>query len=150
MRLRDVVEEDLEIFFEQHRDAAAVAMAQFPSRPRDAFLLRWWDTLGDDAIGKKTIEDEDENVAGYVASWSDDQDRRLVAYWLGSTFWGRGLATAALAEFVAHHETSRPLHAFVAVANTRSRRVLEKCGFVSVSEPTAGPSGVLEISMALR
>jgi RimJ/RimL family protein N-acetyltransferase len=147
MRLRDVVEDDLEAFFEHQRDPAACAMAQFPPRSRDHFLHRWWSTLGDDAIRKQTIEDG-KQIAGYVASWSDG--RRLVAYWLGSAFWGRGLASAALAEFIARHETTRPLHAYVAVENARSRRVLEKCGFVRDGEETKGRDGVYEISMALR
>ena len=48
-----------------------------------------------------------------------------------ATFWGRGLATAALAEFVEELDT-RPLHAWVATSNVGSIRVLEKCGFVKV------------------
>ncbi len=148
MLLRDVDEDDLDALFEHQRDAAACAMAQFPSRDRDAFLMRWRNTIEDDSKRKQTIEDGG-RVAGYVASWSDG-DRRLVAYWLGSAFWSRGIASAALAEFVARHETTRPLHAFVAIANTRSRRVLEKCGFAAASEPMKGKDGVDEILMALR
>jgi RimJ/RimL family protein N-acetyltransferase len=146
--LRDVVEEDLEAFFEHQRDPLATQMASFPSRDRDAFLLRWWSTLGDDAIRKKTIAEGDD-VCGYVASWSQGE-HRLVAYWLGRAFWGRGLATTSLSEFVARHDKTRPLHAFVAVSNAPSRRVLEKCGFVRASQPTKGKDGVEEILMALR
>jgi RimJ/RimL family protein N-acetyltransferase len=157
MLLRDVVEDDLDAFFEQQREPEACAMAQFPPRDREKFLLRWWSTLGDAAITKRTILDG-RDVAGYVASWteteasSDDEKiaRRLVAYWLGVAFWGRGLATMALAEFVTHHETARPLHAFVATSNGASRRVLEKCGFSPALAPKKGRDGVEEILMELR
>lgn len=40
-----------------------------------------------------------------------------------ASYWGRGIASAALAEFLGHD-------AFVAVHNVGSICVLEKCGFV--------------------
>ena len=43
----------------------------------------------------------------------------------------REVEEAALREFLAH-ETTRPLHAFVAVQNVGSIRVLERCGFQRV------------------
>ncbi len=54
--------------------------------------------------------------------------RRLLAR---RQFWGRGLATAALAELVEELD-QRPLYAWVATSNVGSIRVLEKCGFVEV------------------
>ena len=146
--LRDVTEADLETFFEHQRDPKACAMASFPPRDRDAFLMRWWTTLDDAAIAKQTITVGDE-IAGYVASWSDG-GRRLLAYWLGSAFWNRGVASAAVAEFLSRHETTRPLHAYVAVSNVASRRVLEKCGFHPIGEPAKGKDGVDEVLMELR
>jgi RimJ/RimL family protein N-acetyltransferase len=53
---------------------------------------------------------------------------REVGYWIGKEYWGRGIATRALEEFLKQIET-RPLYAHVAKHNTASRRVLEKCGF---------------------
>jgi RimJ/RimL family protein N-acetyltransferase len=52
----------------------------------------------------------------------------LVGYWIGKEYWGRGIATAALQEFLTHLKM-RPLHAYVAKHNKASIRVLEKCGF---------------------
>jgi RimJ/RimL family protein N-acetyltransferase len=69
-------------------------------------------------------------VAGNIGCWEQD-GRLLVGYWVGREFWGRGLATAALAELVAEIP-ERPLHAWVASSNVGSIRVLEKCGFVEV------------------
>jgi RimJ/RimL family protein N-acetyltransferase len=78
---------------------------------------------------KRTIVDA-VAVAGNIGCWEQDS-RLLVGYWVGREFWGRGLATAALAELVAEIP-ERPLHAWVASSNFGSIRVLEKCGFVEV------------------
>ena len=58
---------------------------------------------------------------------------REVGYWLGKEFWGKGIATKALAEFLKIIET-RPLYAHVAKHNIGSRRILEKCGFTVIGE----------------
>ena len=131
--LRDVREDDLEVFFEQQREPEGVAMAVFPAREREAFDAHWRRILATDSLVVRTIEVDGE-VAGNVGSWEQD-GRQLVGYWLGREFWGRGLATAALAEFVQELEV-RPLHAWVATSNAGSIRVLEKCGFVRIGEHT--------------
>jgi len=102
-------------------------MALFPARDREAFCAHWQRILGDETVTKKTIVHEGE-VAGNVLCWPQD-GRRLVGYWLGREFWGKGLATRALGELV-DLVTARPLHAWVAKSNVGSVRVLEKCGFV--------------------
>jgi RimJ/RimL family protein N-acetyltransferase len=131
--LRDVVESDLEAFYEHQLDPEATRMALFPSRDREAFYAHWRRLLANDAMTKKTIVDEG-RVAGNVLCWQQD-GRRLVGYWLGREFWGRGLATRALAELV-QEVPVRPLHAWVATSNVGSIRVLEKCGFVAVDSRT--------------
>ncbi|HEY6835348.1 MAG TPA: GNAT family N-acetyltransferase [Gaiellaceae bacterium] len=127
--LRNVVESDLDAFFEHQREPEANAMAVFPARDRDTFYAHWHRILADDSLLKQTIV-EDGQVAGNVVSWPQD-GRQLVGYWVGKQFWGKGLATRALQEFVDGLET-RPLHAWVATTNVGSVRVLEKCGFVRV------------------
>jgi RimJ/RimL family protein N-acetyltransferase len=69
-------------------------------------------------------------VAGNVGCW-EQEGRRLIGYWIGREFWGKGLATRALQELTGE-VTQRPLHAWVATSNVASIRVLEKCGFVRV------------------
>ena len=103
-------------------------MALFPAREREAFDAHWRRILANPLLTARTIDFEGA-VAGNVVSWEQD-GRRLVGYWVGREFWGRGLATSALAELVA--ELGRPLHAWVARSNLGSIRVLEKCGFVQV------------------
>jgi len=132
--LREIREDDLDVLFEHQREPEAVAMAVFPAREREAFDAHWRRILADEALVAFVI-DVDGEVAGNVVSWEQD-GRRLVGYWLGREYWGRGLATAALAELVQQLEV-RPLHAWVAVTNGGSIRVLEKCGFVRVGEHTS-------------
>lgn len=107
-------------------------MAIFPARDREAFDAHWRKVLADERNVVRVI-DVDGEVAGNIGSWEQD-GQRFVGYWLGRDFWGRGLATAALAELAA--ELPRPLHAWVASSNVGSIRVLEKCGFVKVGEHT--------------
>ena len=51
-----------------------------------------------------------------------------ISYWIGRGFWGKGIATAALQQFIQELDI-RPLHARAAADNLGSIRVLEKCGF---------------------
>ena len=127
--LRDVVETDLDAFYEHQRDPEATRMALFPARDRAAFDAHWRRILADGTLTTKTIVHEG-SVAGNALAW-EQGGRRLVGYWVGREFWGKGLATRALAELV-QEVTHRPLHAWVATSNVASIRVLEKCGFVVV------------------
>jgi RimJ/RimL family protein N-acetyltransferase len=142
--LRDVRADDLDAFFEHQREPEANEMAIFPAREREAFDAHWRKILADDSVIKKTIVHEGE-VAGNLGSWEQD-GRRLVGYWIGREFWGKGLATRALAEFV-DLVSDRPLHAWVATSNVGSIRVLEKCGFVQVGSRT---TDVEELLFELR
>jgi len=72
-------------------------------------------------------------VASSVLSY-EEAGKPEVSYWIGKTYWGRGIATRSLAEFLAHGNTARPIYARVAKVNLGSRRVLEKCGFAIVGE----------------
>jgi RimJ/RimL family protein N-acetyltransferase len=133
MVLREVVEADLDVFYEQQLDPEATRMALFPSRDREAFDAHWRRLLANDALTNRTIV-ADGKVAGHIGCWEQD-GRRLVGYWLGREFWGRGLATQALAELLDEVE-ARPVHAWVASSNIGSIRVLEKCGFVAAGSRT--------------
>jgi RimJ/RimL family protein N-acetyltransferase len=141
--LRDVVPEDLPLFYEHQADEEANRVAAVASRDRDAFDAHWQGrVLGDPLVAKRTIVC-DEVAAGYVVSWTKD-GKRVIGYRLGRSLWGRGIATSAVAEFVRDVEATRPLFAFVAVSNPASIRVLEKCGFEEEGEPAAGADGVVE------
>jgi RimJ/RimL family protein N-acetyltransferase len=131
--IRDAAEADIPIFFEYQRDPESMDMAKMPARDEEAFTAHWQKILADDETTKKTILFDGE-VAGNVLIF-ERGGKRLVGYWIGREFWGKGLATRALAELLAE-ETTRPLHAYVATSNPGSMRVLEKCGFTLVGRET--------------
>jgi RimJ/RimL family protein N-acetyltransferase len=124
--LRDVEESDLPFFFEHQLDPEATRMADFPSRDRESFMAHWNRILEDESAFQKTILFDGE-VAGNIVSFVNSGERE-VGYWIGREFWGRGVATRALDEFL-RLEERRPLHAAVVHHNVASIKVLEKCGF---------------------
>ena len=133
--LRDVLESDLPIFFAHQLEPEAQTMAAFTSRdPADqqAFMEHWHRILADPAKIIRTIV-VDGQVAGSVSSY-EDEGRPEVTYWLGMGYWGKGVATRALAEFLAHANPIRPIHARAAKDNVGSLRVLKKCGFTIIGE----------------
>jgi RimJ/RimL family protein N-acetyltransferase len=127
--LRDAAEGDLSVFFEHQLDADAIHMAAFTAEDpsdRASFAAHWNRILANETIVKKTVL-LDDRVAGYVSSFEQSGERE-VTYWLGREYWGRGVATAALREFL-RLDATRPLYARAAKDNLGSIRVLQKCGF---------------------
>src|ERR671937_379548 len=127
--LREVRDEDLAVLFEQWADPVAARMAAFTApdhMDRDAFERRWSRLRVDETIIARAIVVDGEG-AGTIGSWGDPGERE-VTYWIGRSYWGKGIATAALDAFLVV-DRSRPLHARVASDNVASRRVLEKRGF---------------------
>src|SRR5438045_788896 len=101
MILRDMLESDLPILFEQQLDPEANYMAAFTSRDpsdRDAFMRHWRRVLADPMMTKKTIV-LDAGIVGSVGSflW---RDKPQVTYWIAKEHWGKGIATEALSEFL--------------------------------------------------
>ena len=133
--LRDVLDEDLPIFFEHQLDKEANYMAAFTAKdPADheAFMAHWRRILADETTLNRTILVNGQ-VAGSVSSYQDEGHPE-VTYWIGREYWGQGIATRALKEFLANHNRARPIYARVARDNPGSRRVLEKCGFRIIGE----------------
>lgn len=147
MILRDIRDEDLPILFEHQRDPEALRMAAFTSRERDAFMTHWrTNVLRPENTTRAIVVDG--VVVGNIGSWSQE-GKRLVGYWIGREHWGKGLATQALSEFLTQ-EPVRPLHAWVALHNRASIRVLEKCGFQTLpDESPHHPDEVAEVLMRL-
>ncbi|SEK38201.1 Protein N-acetyltransferase, RimJ/RimL family [Stigmatella aurantiaca] len=147
MILRNVTDEDLPIFFEHQRDPEALRMAAFPSRERDAFMTHWrTKVLRPENVTRTIVMGR--MAVGYIGSWEQDA-KRLVGYWIGREHWGKGIATQALSEFLVQ-EPARPLEAWVALHNLASIRVLEKCGFHTMSsENPHHPGEVAEVLMRL-
>lgn len=131
--LREVRAGDLPIFFEQQLDPEATRMAAFPPRARGEFMDHWAKAMAEETTILRTIVFH-EKVAGNIVYWEKSGERR-VGYWLGKEYWGKGIASAALARFVGQVKI-RPLYARVAKKNVASIRVLQKCGFTISGEDT--------------
>jgi RimJ/RimL family protein N-acetyltransferase len=150
VRLRDIELNDLPIFYAQQLDTDATRMAAVRARDRAAFDAHWaTNILGNPSAINQTIV-VDGQVAGNIGSWSQD-GVRLVGYWIGKEYWGKGVATRALTAFL-HLVTERPLHAHVAKHNVGSIRVLQKCGFSLECEESGEVLGedVAELVLVLR
>ena len=129
VRLRDVVDDDLQIFFAFQSDPEAVRLAAIAPRALEDFLAHWAKIRVDPVSTIRTVL-ADGRVAGNVLTFVRDGHRE-VGYWIGRPFWGQGIATRALSALLAEIP-SRPLYGHVAKDNTGSVRVLEKCGFKQV------------------
>lgn len=127
--IRAVEASDLGTFYEHQLDPEAIRMAAFVSeKPRDwaAFNAHWDKILNSPQITQRTIL-SDGHVAGYIGCYPHGESLE-VTYWLGRGFWGKGVATQALARMLRLVE-DRPLSARAATDNLGSIRVLQKCGF---------------------
>ncbi|MFF4351638.1 GNAT family N-acetyltransferase [Streptomyces sp. NPDC001530] len=127
VRLRDVDEADLELFYEQQLDEEAVRRSRFPSREREAFMTHWGTKILGDSTGFVQTVTVDGAPAGSIVAWWEGQ-RRFIGYWFGRPYWGRGIGTRALALFL-RAERHRPLYADPFTGNTASVRLLERHGF---------------------
>jgi RimJ/RimL family protein N-acetyltransferase len=129
--LREVEDADLPVFYEQQLDPEANFMAAFtPADPADraAFEAHWAKIRADGSVTNRTILLDGE-VVGHVASYTDAEfGKPEVTYWLGREYWGRGVATRALAAFL-REQTTRPIYGRAARDNAASIRVLTNCGF---------------------
>ncbi|MGW3950684.1 GNAT family N-acetyltransferase [Streptomyces sp. NPDC004752] len=127
VRLREVVDTDLETFLAYEHDPEAVRRSRFPPRERDAFLTHWRKrVLPDPDCLVRTVTAGGE-IAGNIVSWSQGE-QRFIGYWLGRAYWGRGIGSRALGLFL-HEEHTRPLYADPFSGNTASVRLLRRHGF---------------------
>ena len=131
--LRAVRREDLPVLFAHRRDAAARRMAAFGSGDPDdwpAFEAKWLKLLADSGLLAKTVL-VDGVAAGYVGC-HPQFGVPSISYWLGRAFWGRGVATRAVAMLL-REVAVRPIYARVVWDNAASLRVLARCGFREIA-----------------
>ncbi len=146
IQLRDVIETDLPIFYEQQLDLEATEMAGFPSRTRDAFMTHWAKIMADESVQLRTILFNG-GIAGNIVCF-DQLGEREVGYWLGKEYWGKGIATRALEEFLKIIET-RPLYAHVAKHNIGSGVYWKSVDLQWPEKTVFSPSSLARISMNL-
>ena len=113
--LREVIAEDLPLFFDFQADPDANYMAAFTAKDpsdREAFAAHWKRILADPATINRTIVCNGQ-VVGSVASY-EEAGKPEVTYWIGKAHWGKGIGTRALAAFLVQVNTARPIYARVA------------------------------------
>jgi RimJ/RimL family protein N-acetyltransferase len=122
--------DDLNAFFQFQLDKEANYLAAFTSKdPNDkaAYIEKYTKFLTDPTINMRTIK-ANEEIVGSIAKFVIENDAGIT-YWIDRKFWGKGIATAALRDFL-KMEQMRPIYGRVAFDNYGSQKVLEKCGFV--------------------
>ena len=132
IRLTPTHKDDLNAFFEFQLDPEANYLAAFTSKdPSDrvAYLEKYTRILQDPDVTIRTIKVNDV-IAGSVSKFVMEK-KAEITYWMDKKFWGKGIATAALKEFLLI-ESIRPIYGRVAYDNYGSQKVLEKCGFVKI------------------
>jgi RimJ/RimL family protein N-acetyltransferase len=81
------------------------------------------------------VRDGSRRVAGYVQATVAENLETNVAYVIGSAFWGRGVATEAVAQMLRIVATEFGVKRFIVVSerkNIKSIRLAERLGFVEV------------------
>lgn len=124
--------DELNVFFQFQLDKEANYLAAFTSKdPNDktAYIQKYTKHLADPTITMRTIKVNDV-IAGSIAKFIMENEAEIT-YWIDRQFWGQGIATAALNDFLKIVQT-RPIYGRVAFDNYGSQKVLEKCGFLKI------------------
>jgi RimJ/RimL family protein N-acetyltransferase len=133
--LRALEERDLATLFEIQREPEGQRMAAFidprTSDDVEAYRRKWRRLLADESVVTRVVEVDGE-VVGSVGCFEMEGEKE-VTYWIRESWWGRGLATTALAALLAEVE-ERPVYGRVAADNVGSVKVLERNGFQRVGE----------------
>ena len=132
IKLRPTTISDLDVLFTFQLDKESGYLAAFMSKdPTDksAYLSKHTKLLNDPTVNNQTIL-LDNTIVGSIARFVMDGNPEIT-YWIDRKFWGQGIATTALKEFLAI-EAVRPIFGRVAFDNFGSQQVLEKCGFKKV------------------
>ncbi|UQU68006.1 GNAT family N-acetyltransferase [Couchioplanes caeruleus] len=141
IELRPVRDDDLDGIFDQMRDPVAVRMAAFTADdPEDRAEfdahMRRLRTSPEIDLWAVTADGE---LAGTIASFPVGTDTEIT-YWFGRSWWGRGVATAAVRLYLGTLAV-RPITARAASDNAGSLAVLRKAGFRKVGTEVAYATG---------
>jgi ribosomal-protein-alanine N-acetyltransferase len=132
VKLRQTEISDLETLYQFQLDEEANFLAAFTSNDsanRESYIKKYTPFLGNPTINMQTIL-LNGTIAGSLAKFEIDGEAE-VTYWIDKKYWGTGVATTALKDFLTTEKT-RPIRGRVAFDNIGSRRVLEKCGFLKI------------------
>jgi len=136
IEIRPAVPADLDTFHRYESEPEGRRRAGFPERDRETFLNHWNTKIFAVPENDAQAVVVDGEVAGNIVCWPQD-GRRMVGYWYGERFWGRGIGSKALAMYL-ERMTVRPLYADTVEGNVGSIRVLERCGFTRIDSGEEG------------
>ncbi|MBS1518329.1 MAG: GNAT family N-acetyltransferase [Bacteroidetes bacterium] len=132
IKLRPTEISDLDFLFQFQLDKEGAYLAAFmPKDPTDkeAYISKHSKLIDDPTVNNQTIILGD-IIVGSIAKFVMEGDAEIT-YWIDRKYWGLGIATEALKEFLSI-ETVRPIYGRVAFDNFGSQRVLEKGGFLKI------------------
>ncbi len=132
IELRRTTSSDLETLFTFQIDDEANYLAAFNSKnPSDkkAYIKKWTRLLSDKKVNIRTILFKKE-IVGSIAKFEMEGNAEIT-YWIAKAFWGKGVASNALGNFL-EIEKTRPVFGRVAFDNLGSIKVLENCGFSKI------------------
>jgi RimJ/RimL family protein N-acetyltransferase len=132
IRLKPTQISDLDILFQFQLDKEGGYLAAFMPKDftdKSAYIKKYTKLLGEPTVNNQTIF-IDNIIVGSIAKFSIEGDTEIT-YWIDRKFWGQGVATKALKNFL-DNETCRPIFGRVAFDNFGSQKVLEKCGFAKI------------------
>jgi len=132
--LTETVIDDLNTLFQFQLDKTAKYLAAFTSKDsndKTAYIEKHTKFLADPTKNMRTIKVND-IIVGSLAKFIMENEPEIT-FWIDKKFWGRGIATTALMEFLKIEKT-RPIFGRVAFDNYGSQKVLEKCGFTKIGK----------------
>ncbi len=125
---------DLEVLFNYQMDEEYGHMAAFVNenyQNKDVYIEKWTRLLADPTVDTHAIL-LDNKVVGSVGTWMLE-DEPQITYGVGKEFWGKGIVTEALRQFLAFTDR-RPLYGRAAADNVASISILKKCGFKKIGD----------------
>ena len=132
IELKHTNQNDLETLFLFQLDKDANYLAAFTSKnpsDKNAYIEKWTRILSDEKVNIKTILLK-KKIVGSIAKFEMDGNAEIT-YWIGKDFWGKGIASNALKQFL-EIEKTRPIFGRIAFDNLGSKKVLESCEFSKI------------------
>jgi len=120
--LTETEKDDLNSFFQFQLDKEAIYMAAFTLKdPNDktAYIEKYSKHLADPTINMRTIK-VNEEIAGSISKFVLENEAEIT-YWIDRKFWGQGIATTALKDFLKIEQT-RPIYGRVPFDNYGSQK----------------------------
>lgn len=132
VRLINTEKDHLKILYQFQLDDEGNYLAAFTSKEssnRDIYLKKYAGFLMEPSINMQTII-YNGDIVGSISKFVMDE-RAEITYWIDRNFWGLGICTSAINDFLKTEQT-RPIYGRVAYDNIGSQKVLEKCGFIKI------------------